>query len=95
MKLLYTTGPKRVSMGKAGLFERGLAKKVAPKLAQALLNKRTLRFYEDGKVPAKALAALKKLAAAEARSSETQTTKTVAASNASGKEKTTSTQKEG
>ncbi len=65
MKLLYTTGPKRLTMGAAGAFERGVAKDIDDKLAKALLAKMTVKFYEDGKVPAEAKKELANLEAAE------------------------------
>ena len=64
-EILYTTGPKKISMGKAGEFKRGVAKKLDDKLADALLKKSTVKFYEADNVPADAEKTMKALEAAE------------------------------
>jgi|GEM_PF-4469969 len=65
MKVLYTTGPKRVTMGAAGAFERGVAKDVDDKLAKKLTAKKSIVFYPEGTVPPEAKKALANLVAAE------------------------------
>ncbi|WP_321367585.1 hypothetical protein [uncultured Desulfuromusa sp.] len=70
-KLVYMEGPLKVKMGAAGTFKRGEPKDVADdKLADKLLKKKVLRFYEDGKVPAEALKRGKALEAAEAKAKQ-------------------------
>ena len=64
-EILYTTGPKKITMGKAGEFKRGVAKKIDDDLADALLKKTTVKFYEAGTVPAAAEKTMKALEAAE------------------------------
>ncbi|MCF6267632.1 MAG: hypothetical protein L3J57_13965 [Desulfuromusa sp.] len=71
MKLIYVEGPKRVRMGAAGTFKRGEPKEVTDdKLAEKLLKKKVLRFFEEGKVPADALKSVKALEAAEAKAAK-------------------------
>ncbi len=70
-KLIYVEGPLRVKMGAAGTFKRGTTKEVADdKLAEKLLKKKVLRFYEEGKVPADALKRGKAIEAAEAKAKQ-------------------------
>lgn len=70
-KLLYTEGPKKVDMGAAGKFERGVAKEVKDdKLADRLLKKKSIRFYEEGKVPAEAVKRAKTMDAAEVKAKQ-------------------------
>jgi hypothetical protein len=60
MKIVYYEGPPRVGMGAAGEFRAGVAKEVADALAGRLLEKKSIRFYEEGKAPAKVVEKFKK-----------------------------------
>ena len=89
-KLIYVEGPLKVDMGAAGTFRRGEAKPVEDDdLAKRLLGKKSINFYEDGKVPADAMKRAAALVAAEAKAKEKLKTssKTPAPSNAAAAKK--------
>lgn len=69
-KLVYVEGPKKITLGVAGTFKRGVAKETDDKLAEKLLKKKSLQIFEDGKVPADALKRAKNLEAAEAKAKQ-------------------------
>ncbi len=44
MKIVYTEGPDKVTMGAAGEFRRGEPRDVADELAERLLAKKSINF---------------------------------------------------
>lgn len=71
-ELVYVDGPQRLNMGAAGQFIRGTARPVKDDLAKGLLAKKTIRFYQKGKVPAEAMTQLKNLETAEKSAGQPQ-----------------------
>ncbi len=51
MKIVYTEGPAKVTMGAAGVFRRGEPKDVPDELAERLLAKKSINF-EPAEPPA-------------------------------------------
>lgn len=44
MKIVYTQGPERITLGAAGAFRRGEPKDVPDELAERLLAKKSINF---------------------------------------------------
>jgi len=65
MKLVYFEGPPQVGLGAAGTFRLGEPKDVkGEKLAARILAKKSVRFFEEGKVPASVIKKFEKQQAA-------------------------------